>query len=69
MGQDLKARLAFEASNILNKEKDIDKASIVASKELTYGSNMRASKEYRKDMASALVKRMYNAIEEGMYNG
>lgn len=29
---------------------------------------MRASKEYRKDMASALVKRMYNAIEEGMYN-
>ncbi|MDO0123231.1 FAD binding domain-containing protein [Clostridioides difficile] len=63
-----KARLVLEASNILNKEKDIDKASIVASKELTYGSNMRASKEYRKDMASALVKRMYNAIEEGMYN-
>lgn len=55
-------------SNILNKEKDIDKVFIVVSKEFIYGSNMRVSKEYRKDMVSVLVKRMYNVIEEGMYN-
>ncbi|MGO0882334.1 FAD binding domain-containing protein [Clostridioides difficile] len=60
-----RAKLALEASDILSKEKDIDKASIIVGKELIYGSNMRASKEYRIDMASALVKRMYSAIEGG----
>ncbi|MCC0652439.1 MULTISPECIES: FAD binding domain-containing protein [unclassified Clostridioides] len=60
-----RAKLALEASQILSKEKDIDKASIIVGKELIYGSNMRASKEYRIDMASALLKRMYSAIEGG----
>ncbi|MDB0439759.1 FAD binding domain-containing protein [Clostridioides difficile] len=60
-----RAKLALEASDILSKEKNIDKASIIVGKELIYGSNMRASKEYRIDMASALVKRMYSAIEGG----
>lgn len=60
-----RAKIAIEASTILSEEKDIDKASIIASEELTYGSNMRASKDYRIDMASALVKRMYNVIEGG----
>ncbi|MDB3085432.1 FAD-binding protein [Clostridioides difficile] len=60
-----RAKIALGASTILSEEKDIDKASIIASEELTYGSNMRASKDYRIDMASALVKRMYNVIEGG----
>ncbi|NMS91646.1 FAD-binding protein [Clostridioides difficile] len=60
-----RAKVALEASTILSETNDIDKASIIASEELTYGSNMRASKDYRIDMASALVKRMYNVIEGG----
>ncbi|MBF4760139.1 FAD-binding protein, partial [Clostridioides difficile] len=43
-------------------ENDIEKAGEVSSEELSFGSNIRGSKEYRKDMAKALVVRMYNSI-------
>ncbi|MGO0916109.1 hypothetical protein ACTPEM_22770, partial [Clostridioides difficile] len=39
-----------------------EKAGEVSSEELSFGSNIRGSKEYRKDMAKALVVRMYNSI-------
>ena len=47
------------------KEGSIYKIAIageVSSEELSFGSNIRGSKEYRKDMAKALVVRMYNSI-------
>ncbi|MEG0857050.1 MAG: FAD binding domain-containing protein [Terrisporobacter sp.] len=50
----------FISSNILNEE-NIIKASEIASKELVFGSNMRASKEYREAICKSLVK---NALME-----
>lgn len=56
-----RAKIAKEASLYLSKsnltESDIEQASILAADELTFGRNMRASKEYRKHICSVLVKR------------
>lgn len=56
------AMIAKRASEVLTKENNIEKASELVKVELAYGSNLRASKEYRSDMSKALVTRMYNSI-------
>ena len=50
----------FISNNTLNEE-NILKASEIACEELVFGSNMRASKEYRKAICKSLVK---NALME-----
>lgn len=57
-----RAAIAYKGSEILTKEKNIKKAVEMISDELTFGSNMRASKEYRADMAKSLVCRMYENL-------
>lgn len=57
-----RAVIAYKGSDILTKEKDINKAVEMVSEELIFGSNMRASKEYRADMAKSLVYRMYENL-------
>jgi len=57
-----KAAIAKKASEVLTSEKDTEKASDLVKEELSYGSNLRGSREYRSDMAKALVTRMYMSI-------
>ncbi|MDB0439731.1 FAD-binding protein [Clostridioides difficile] len=56
-----KATIAKQASEFLSNneinEANIDRAIEIASEELTFGSNMRASKDYRKAMSKVLLKR------------
>ncbi|NMS88932.1 FAD-binding protein [Clostridioides difficile] len=56
-----KATIAKQASEFLSNneinEINIDKAIEMASEELTFGSNMRASRDYRKAMSKVLLKR------------
>lgn len=56
-----RAQIAKEASEYLSKdnlrEEDIDFAAEHTVKELTFGSNMRGSKEYREAICKVLVKR------------
>ncbi|HBF4863958.1 TPA: FAD-binding protein, partial [Clostridioides difficile] len=56
-----KATIAKQASEFLSNneinEINIDKAVEIASEELTFGSNMRASRDYRKAMSKVLLKR------------
>ncbi|UWD47033.1 FAD binding domain-containing protein [Clostridioides difficile] len=56
-----KATIAKKASEFLSNneinEPNIDRAIEIASEELTFGSNMRASKDYRKAMGKVLLKR------------
>lgn len=60
-----RATIAVKASEFLSKnelnEENIMKASEIAVEELVFGSNMRASKEYRKAICKSLVK---NALME-----
>lgn len=60
-----RATVAYKASEFLSNnelnEENIVKASEIASEELVFGSNMRASKEYRKAVCKSLVK---NALME-----
>lgn len=60
-----RATIAYKASEFLSNnelnEENIVKASEIASEELVFGSNMRASKEYRKAVCKSLVK---NALME-----
>lgn len=60
-----RATIAHKASEFLSNnelnEENIIKASEIASEELVFGSNMRASKEYRKAVCKSLVK---NALME-----
>lgn len=55
------AELAIKAMNYMESSKgdeyDIAIAGEIASKELIFDSNLRASKEYRKEICSVLVKR------------
>lgn len=58
-----RAKLAVKAASLLekkeiNSEQDILLAAEIASEELSFGTNLRGSKEYRKDMCKVLVKRM-----------
>ncbi|MCC0655084.1 MULTISPECIES: FAD binding domain-containing protein [unclassified Clostridioides] len=56
-----KAMIAKKASEFLSNNEinkaNIDRAIEIASEELTFGSNMRASKDYRKAMSKVLLKR------------
>ncbi|ABR46697.1 molybdopterin dehydrogenase, FAD-binding [Alkaliphilus metalliredigens QYMF] len=56
-----RAMIAREASKLLGEgqlsEAMIEEVSILAAKELTFGSNMRGTKEYRQILCKALVKR------------
>ncbi|KPU46193.1 carbon monoxide dehydrogenase medium chain [Oxobacter pfennigii] len=60
------AKIADKASALLlNKELDeklIDEAAGIASEELTYGSNMRATEEYRRALSKVLVKRTVKEV-------
>ena len=61
------ASLAVNAMDLLNKadninEQVIEKAAKMASEELTFGSDFRGSKEYRKDMCIVLVKRVLREV-------
>jgi CO/xanthine dehydrogenase FAD-binding subunit len=55
------AEIAVNASELLTRypleEMNIEKAAQIASEELSYGSNMRGSAEYRKALSKVLVKR------------
>ncbi len=57
-----KATIAKQASEFLSNneinEINIDKAVEIASEELTFGSNMRASRYYRKAMSKVLLKEL-----------
>ena len=56
-----RAKIAGKASEMLSKkdltQKDIEKAAELAAGELNFGTNMRASGEYRKAMCKVLIKR------------
>ncbi len=56
-----RAKIALKASEFISNnelnEENIIKASEIACEELTFGSNMRASKEYRKAVCKSLVKK------------
>lgn len=60
-----RATIAVKASEFLSEnelnEENIIKASEIVMEELVFGSNMRASKEYRKAICKSLVK---NALME-----
>ncbi|MDV3426342.1 MAG: FAD binding domain-containing protein [Bacillota bacterium] len=55
------ARLCYKAMEYIDKEGinevSVKKAGEIASEELDFGSDIRASEEYRKDISSVLVKR------------
>lgn len=55
------ATLAIKASEFLSNneltDENIEKAAFMVSEELTFGTNMRATKEYRTLMSKVLVKR------------
>ena len=61
-----KATLALKAMELLNNnaitDELIDKACNLVSQEITYGSNMRGSKEYREGVSKVLVKRAIREV-------
>ncbi|MFA9397899.1 MAG: xanthine dehydrogenase family protein subunit M [Clostridiaceae bacterium] len=56
-----RAKLCYEASNFMAKSnfnyEDAKQAGEIAANELNFGKDIRASKEYRKELCSVLVKR------------
>lgn len=65
-----KAKLAVETAKVLSSNpdsKEIDNASESLVKELDFGSNMRASKEYREIIVKVLLRRTIETIEGGYY--
>lgn len=56
-----RSKLATEAMKFINSSalnpENIEKAAIIASEELTFGSNSRASADYRRELCKVLVKR------------
>ncbi|AFS78095.1 putative FAD-binding subunit of oxidoreductase [Gottschalkia acidurici 9a] len=62
-----KAALAYDAMKLLNEsgatEENIIRAGEIASEELTFGTNTRGSKEYRKEICKVLVKRALKEVE------
>lgn len=62
----LVAKIALKASEFISNSKftveDIETAGKLASEELSFGSNMRASAEYRKALSSILVKRALGEV-------
>lgn len=61
-----RAQLAPKTAQVLGEGKAIEEAESIILQELTMGSNIRASKEYREDMCKSLLNRMYHKI--GDYN-
>lgn len=61
-----RAKIAKEASLYLAKSnltsEEIEQAAILAASELSFGSNMRASKEYREAICKVLVKRAITEV-------
>lgn len=57
-----RAMLAERASQILENEKDMDKALNTIVEELHFGTNIRGSKEYRQDMCKVLIKIMHDKV-------
>ena len=61
------ATLAVKASEFLSNnelsDENIEKASQIVSEELAFGTNMRASKEYRTLMSKVLVKRVLMEVK------
>ncbi len=61
------AILATEAMNILGTgdltEENVIEASMKAAEELTFGTNTRGSKEYRKEICKVLVKRALKEVK------
>lgn len=58
-----RAKLAEKTAKAL-EEGNIEKAQDIIVEELSFGSNIRGSKEYREDMCKALVARMYDKVGE-----
>ncbi|MFD3157252.1 FAD binding domain-containing protein [Haloimpatiens sp. FM7330] len=56
-----RAKIAKEASKYISQSdksiEEVEKAALMASEELDFGDNMRASKEYREEICKVLVKR------------
>ena len=46
-------------------DENIENAAIMASEELTFGSNMRARAEYRKHLCKVLVERGLKEVSNG----
>lgn len=62
------AKLALKAMDYINKEgineESAEKAGKIASEELNFGSDVRSSGKYRKDICSVLVKRALLEVEK-----
>ena len=60
------AKIAAKASDYISKNKlteaAIEEAAVLASNELAFGSNMRASGEYRKALCNVLVKKALKEV-------
>ncbi|MGL5820286.1 MAG: FAD binding domain-containing protein [Sarcina sp.] len=66
-----KAKLATETAKILSNKpdsKEIEVAGESLLKELDFGSNMRASKEYREIIVKVLLRRAIETVEGGYYD-
>ncbi len=61
-----RAKLAPKTAQVLEEGNSIEEAESIILQELTMGSNIRASKEYREDMCKSLLNKMYHKI--GDYN-
>lgn len=62
-----KAKLAHEAAELLSQRPTVDEVRETANrvvKELDFGTNLRASKEYRELLAKVLVQRAIEEIEQ-----
>lgn len=60
------AEIAKKASEYMSNMSNasIEDAALIASEELVFGSNMRASGEYRKSLSKALVKKALKEVSE-----
>lgn len=57
-----RAKLADKAARALENGETIEKAQDMVLEEISFGTNMRGSKEYREDMCKVLANRMYRKI-------
>lgn len=59
-----KVKLAQNVAKALKNRKSIDEAVESIPDEISFGSDIRGSKEYREDMSKVLVKRMYKELNK-----
>lgn len=57
-----RAKLAEKTAQALSTDEDIDKALDMVLEELSFGTNIRGSKEYREDMSEVLIKGMFDQL-------